>query len=63
MDHKPLIALFGPTKATTALAASRLACWALMLSQYNYSIEYRKTSDHGNTDALSRLPVGARYQL
>lgn len=27
-----------------------------MLSQYNYSIEYRKTSDHGNTDALSRLP-------
>ena len=29
-----------------------------MLSQYNYSIEHRKTSDHGNADALSRLPVG-----
>ena len=58
MDHKPLIALFGPTKATPALAANRLARWALMLSQYNYSIEYRKTSDHGNADALSHLPVG-----
>ena len=57
-DHKPLIALFGPTKATPALAANRLARWALMLSQYQYSIEYRKTSDHSNADALSRLPVG-----
>ena len=29
-----------------------------MLSQYEYSIEYQKTSDHGNADALSRLPAG-----
>jgi len=57
-DHKPLIALFGPTKPTPALAANRLARWALTLSQYDYKIEYRKTSDHGNADALSRLPAG-----
>ena len=56
-DHKPLIALFGPTKATPALAANRLARWALMLSQFNYSIDYRKTSDHGNAGALSCLPA------
>ena len=29
-----------------------------MLRQYKYKIEYRKNSDHGNADALSRLPAG-----
>ncbi len=57
-DHKPLLVLFGPDKETPALAANRLARWALTLSQYEYDIEYRKTTDHGNADALSRLPVG-----
>ena len=57
-DHQPLTKLFGPTTATPKLAANRLARWALMLNQYDYSIEYRKTSQHGNADALSRLPCG-----
>ncbi|KAG0720105.1 Transposon Tf2-6 polyprotein [Chionoecetes opilio] len=57
-DHKPLLALFGPTKATPALAVNRLARWALQLSQHDYSIEYRKTAHHGNANALSRLPTG-----
>jgi hypothetical protein len=56
-DHKPLIALFGPTKETPSLAANRLARWALQLSQFDYEIEHRKTEDHGNADALSRLPT------
>ena len=62
-DHKPLQTLFGPTKATPSLAANRLARWALMLSQYEYTIEYRKTADHGNADALSRLPSGSDLQF
>ena len=52
-DDKPLLSLFGPTKATPQLAGNRLAKWALMLSQYECTVEYRKTSDHGNADALS----------
>ena len=57
-DHKPLISMFGPNTSTPMLAAIRLARWSLMLSQYDYIIEYRSTKQHGNADALSRLPVG-----
>ena len=57
-DHKPLTHTFAPQKAIPKLAANRLARWALMLNEYNYSIEYRDTKKHGNADALSRLPVG-----
>ena len=57
-DHKPLMSLFGPHKATPALAANRLARWALFLNQFQYTIEYRKTAHHSNADALSRLPQG-----
>ncbi|CAM1297651.1 Uncharacterised protein r2_g703 [Pycnogonum litorale] len=56
-DHKPLTAMFGPTKGTPLLAANRLARWALWLNQFDYDIEYRNTAKHGNADALSRLPV------
>ena len=37
--------------------------YALFLAGYRYSIVYRKTTDHGNADGLSRLPLdnpGAR---
>ena len=57
-DHKPLIFMFGSNTATPMLSANRLARWSLMLSQYDYTIEYRSTKQHGYTDALSRLPVG-----
>ena len=55
-DHKPLVTLFAPDKGTPAMAANRLARWALLLHQYDYTVEYRRSKDHGNADALSRLP-------
>ncbi|KFD66942.1 hypothetical protein M514_20808 [Trichuris suis] len=62
-DHKPLVALFGPAKGTSVLAANRLTQRSLALNQYDYSIEYQKTADHGNADALSRLPAGEDPQF
>ena len=56
--QKPLLNIFSPHKATPALTANRLARWAVTLSHYDYSIEYRQSSKHGNADALSRLPSG-----
>ena len=43
-------------KATPAMSANRLARWALLVHQYDYTVEYRISKDHGNADALSRLP-------
>ena len=56
-DHKPLTSIFGPRKGVPAVAAARLQRWSLLLSAYNYDIEFRPTAAHGNADALSRLPL------
>ena len=57
MDHRALTALFGPKNEVPALAAGRLQRWALLLSSYNYTIEFRLTKAHANADGLSRLPL------
>ena len=39
------------------MTTARLQRYAICLSSQNYSIEYRKTVQHGNADGLSRLPL------
>ena len=56
-DHKPLVSIFHPKKSLTAMTTARLQRQALFLFSHNYSIEYRKTAQHGNADGLSRLPL------
>ena len=56
-DHKPLTTLLGPKKGIPPLAAARLQRWALLLSAYQYDIEFKPTQEHGNADGLSRLPL------
>ncbi|KAL3999164.1 tetraspanin-4 [Sarotherodon galilaeus] len=55
-DHKPLLAILGPKPAVPTLAALRMHRWGLILMAYNYDIEYRRSAEHANADALSRLP-------
>ena len=56
-DHKPLLAILGPHVDIPTLAAARMLRWALILSAYNYSLLFRPTGEHGNTDTLSRCPL------
>ena len=60
-DHKPLTTLLGPKHGIPPLAAARLQRWALLLTAYTYSIEYKATKEHANADGLSRLPLGTRH--
>lgn len=56
-DHKPLTTILGPKKGIPPMAAARLQRWALKLSAYTYTIEFRGTKEHCNADGLSRLPL------
>ena len=44
------------------MAAARIQRWALTLAAYNYTIKYKPGIEHGNADALSRLPLPVRPQ-
>ena len=56
-DHKPLLGLLNPEKATPSMASSRMQRWALTLLAYEYELLYRPGHENGNPDGLSRLPV------
>nr|XP_054759405.1 uncharacterized protein K02A2.6-like [Lytechinus pictus] len=55
-DHKPLLHLLGPKSSIPTMAASRMQRWAILLSQYDYNIEYLSSKENAVADALSRLP-------
>lgn len=56
-DHQPLVHIFGPKGHLKSLCATRLLHYALFLQNFTFTIKYRQSSDHGNADALSRLPL------
>ena len=54
-DHQPLVTILGPKTGVPPLAAARMQRCSLILAAYQYEIEYRKSAEHVNADALSRL--------
>ena len=56
-DHKPLLALMSEHRPTSPQASARVKRWSLLLSAYEYKLEFRGTNLHQNADALSRLPL------
>lgn len=54
-DHQPLKYLC--SRPVPTMAASRIQCWALTLSAYNYTIQHRPCRKMANADAVSRLPL------
>ena len=56
-DHKPLMFILNPKSALPPISAANIQRWAVFLSAYNYSIEYKNTKAHANADSLSRLPM------
>jgi len=56
-DHKPLITLLGENKPVPQLASARIKRWALLLSAYNYTIEYIAGKENTYADYLSRNPI------
>ena len=59
-DHQPLLKIFAPDSATPVLAAARLQRWSLLLSSYQYEIEFKPSAKVASSDALSRLPLQYR---
>ena len=56
-DSRPLVQIFSPDKGLPALSATRMQHYSIYLTGFNFDIIYRSTHQHGNVDALARLPV------
>ena len=56
-DHKPLLHLLDPDRPTPLQCSARVKRWKLILSSYKYTLDYRSTKLHLDSDGLSRLPL------
>lgn len=54
-DHRPLTTIFGENKSLPVMASARIQRWAVILSAFDYSIEYIKGIEN-YADGLSRMP-------
>ena len=57
MDHRPLCKIFGHDQGVPPLAAARMQRWALILSAYQYRIQYIPGEQNNCADCMPRLPL------
>ncbi|XP_055614238.1 uncharacterized protein K02A2.6-like [Uranotaenia lowii] len=56
-DNKPVSQIFSESKGLPAMSALHMQHYAAFLQAFDYQIRYRRSSDHCNADAMSRLPL------
>ena len=56
-DHRPLCKIFGHDQGVPPLAAARMQRWALILSAYQYRIQYIPGEQNNCADCMFRLPL------
>ena len=61
-DHQPLLSFFAPDRPVPAKQQLSYSGWALIISSYKYSLEYRCSATHANADVMSRLPLPDKWE-
>ncbi|KAG7308938.1 hypothetical protein JYU34_006209 [Plutella xylostella] len=56
-DHKPLISIFNNKNGISVTTAARLQRYALILSAYNYTVQYTSGENNLVADYFSRAPL------
>ncbi|XP_058827472.1 uncharacterized protein K02A2.6-like [Topomyia yanbarensis] len=56
-DNKPVSQILSETKGQPTLSAMRMQHYAAFLQSFEYRIRFRRSSNHSNADAMSRLPL------
>lgn len=58
-DHRPLLSIFGKGNGVAVTAALRLQRYALILSAYNYTVQYIDGKNNQIADYFSRSPLSS----
>ena len=58
-DHRPLLGLLGSKKPLPDAVSPRVVRWKVTLDAYQFDLVHVPGREHGNCDALSRLPLPA----
>ena len=59
MDHRPLCRILGHDQGVPTMAAARMQRWALILSTYQYKLEFTPGGQNQCADCMSRLPLSS----